>query len=160
MSDDMRVLVTKIRTLSPQLNEIADRANAAFKAVESLLHESAPGITASAFLGEASDERDGTRTICLLYGRDPASGTFRLGIEEGRDEDEIWKQLSFRPWDQCSRDQRVSAYTVLPALLEDIVDEAERTIKKVDEAESTLSEIMEALTSQADDAPPMVVPID
>jgi len=142
----MKLLVEKIRTLSPKLNEIADRANVAFEAFEELLQESAPGIAASVYIRDGGDEQTGKTAILLAYDRD-STGAFRLGIEEGKeDADGDWLQLSFRPWDQSSRDLRVSAYGILPNLLDEIVRAAESTIEKAGDVDNKLAEIMDALS--------------
>ena len=152
---EMKSLVDKIRTLSPQLNDIADRANDAFRAVESLLHECAPGVTASVLIetgtkpvGEADEGNDYQLGMYLAYCRDGDSGTFRLGFEEAKlDAEGDWEStLSFRPWDQAARDRRIGGYVKLPDLLADIVRQAEDTIQAASGTDGKLAEILEAVS--------------
>jgi hypothetical protein len=119
--------IATLRNLSPRLNATTDEAAAIVTAIETMLtDEFHLGVSAAV---EFEDDDD----FSLCYGR--FDGRFRFYIEE-TDGDSV----SSVAWQNASRENKLRAFEVLPALLDLLVDEAEVLMECADRA----TEVLEA----------------
>ena len=161
MSHDVKALVDQIRSLSPQLNEASDRMSAAFKTVEQFLSGCAIGVRAAVLFDDDAEQDKYENTTYtgtyLAYRRLSSEAGFRLCLEQAKLDGPggDWEQTIWvKHWADTPREMRAAAFDYLPALLEQIRDEAKSLIERTSATDGTVTEILDAFGSQTDDGAP------
>jgi len=142
----------QIRSLSPKLNKATDDANKTVLRVEQFLDECSLGLPAEVFCYAGADNRF---EVSLGYTR--RGNRYRIVVvttrfDVGEDEhivldengDAKVQNREERPWCECARDIKLETIPQLPALIEALASNAEKSIKAAEEATLTVEKILSA----------------
>ena len=142
MTDELKKRMAKLRAIAPLLNSETDQASKLARMVERfLVDELQIGISAECEFDRYETGTDGQNNpTCvvrsLAFGR--TSGTFRIhvAVETGvLDHEGEWSHTidkALIPWPSCDRESKLRAFEKLPALLDQIIGEAERLTRVAD----------------------------
>jgi hypothetical protein len=161
---DLADSIKKLAALTPRLNEVTNGANLAFRAAEDAVGSLGVGITAFV---DVADVHSSSRTrgsgerkyvenviesIDLVYER--ISGKFRIGFQlcttvapaddPYNSVDEFDDPIA---WDQASREWKLMGVTVLPSLIQNIIEKAQELMLKAEDATIAVDEILGDLPS-------------
>jgi hypothetical protein len=169
--------VNTIRELAPKLNEAVDTANRTIKTVEAFLHEHGVGVAASVVFesesvaSEGDDTQAGSPPIRrerrLSYGR--LAGSFRIhvsiaerraGEESGAESSDLERVVSETPWDSCSREVKLAAVAVLPALIERLAASLTHAVSGATESANVAASLMNVLTGEPTESDPFMFAVD
>lgn len=159
----------QLRELAPRLNKAADDAARIVLDVERLLtNELGIGVIASTTIIANDLTPKKMLFKSLAYIR--VHGKFRIAVAEEvvtdfLDENSQPRRTSevksVTPWAELSREEKLESFPFLPALLEELIKNAEEARGKVEATQATLTQILEAgppiagEKSNADEAPPI-----
>ncbi len=176
MSETTTNAVALLRNITPQLNNITDRATEAIKEAEHFLTDCGVGVPAQIQFSEDAIRGDPEvgyeiATHSLTYSR--IGGSYRIGIidevltsntiERNEHDDycqlrgAVTKHCDVKPWDQASREVRLEAVTLLPDLLQAIAKKAERISKNAEIAVKSATSILAAIRDNNTKPKPEVI---
>jgi len=139
MADELSVAIERLRTSTQRLNEICDSAAQTVRDTEAFLDDIHAGVGAWVEVKRIYEDDEGRRynSIGLSYGR-YKTGQFRIQVTNAPDWAESDEDVTFRPWSECSRDEKLESFEKLPALL---VELAKRVDKRTANAEQTVTKV-------------------
>jgi hypothetical protein len=136
MTDELKRRMAKLREIAPRLNAATDQASKLVALVEKFLVEELHiGVSAEVCYEQlpAGTEDDNHTLLIrhsLAFGR--GGGTFRIhvlretvAVDDGTSAPTILAQERIL-WPSCPREMKLKAFEKLPALLDSIIEEAER----------------------------------
>jgi hypothetical protein len=130
MSLDLRSSLDSLAKLSKKLNKITDDANETVRLVEQFLEECSLGLGASARWVDTGPPDSGptTSSTYLRYAPWPEqdSRKFRILVQEVAADHKV---TFTKPWSECDRDTKLLMLHALPALLDDIVKQAQAKVE-------------------------------
>ena len=138
---DLPDAVQSLRSISPRLNAITDRANETVRDVEQFLNDECsiglPAFTVISF--DNGDEEDYAGTY-LGYVR--VGPKYRIAVATLDNASNI---QSVKPWTDCSREEKLESFGKLPDLLARIAERAEEQIQTAEKAAKTVADTLAAL---------------
>ena len=161
-SDDPRAVeaLSAPRGINPRLNSVTDQVTEIVRSLEkTLVDELKIGIDASEwFMSEPGGEPGVTREHYLAFSRVGSAGyrinvcivTTRQKPEAGTESAPSARLNEERVlWSSCSRELKLKASEKLPALLDNIIKNAERLLKTADDTAATIKEMLGGDTEPA-----------
>jgi hypothetical protein len=129
-----RSAIESLRSLTPRLNAATDLANKTVRDAEEFLNEECSAGIPACVQFRSSENGPG---YFLEYKR--IGQRFRIAVVQATDEG---RELSVRPWSDCTRDEKLESFKKLPELLARIAKDVETM---VNEAESTAKAVAASL---------------
>lgn len=137
MNSDLSLAVSKLRSLSPQLNAAVVEADRVVALVERFLaQECSLGVEAEVPL-HYNDK--GKAVTLLRYAS--VNGTFRISVTHTDGS----THFVTRPWSECDRNQRLVSFSALPKLLIAVAKAVEQQIASTTSTVGTVGQIISAL---------------
>ena len=137
MSDLSQVFITKLRSLSPQLNAAVIEADRVVALVERFLVEEC-GLGVEAEIPLHYNDK-GKAVTLLRYAS--INGTFRIAVTHTDGS----THFVTRPWSECDRNQRMVSFAALPKLLIAVAKSVENQIASTTSTAGTVGQIINAL---------------
>ena len=139
----------KLQEIAPELNRVADSAAKIVQEVETMLTKLGIGVSASALVGEFPKSPKVREITNLAYGR--ISGKFRIAVvvekevdydAQGGGEYTASNTISETPWLECPRDVKLATFPFLPALLQELIKNAESAKANVEKAQEAIRALL------------------
>jgi hypothetical protein len=143
---DLRKEIARLRSLTPELNAVTDRATKIVLAVEHFLNDECQLGLPAFVCHQDGDAENGV--VCygtrLEYSR--WEGKFRLVVSNYKDVEGFDQEISDRnAWVNCTRDRKLETVIYIPALLKEIERRVLTTIAEANKhsgiVESYLAEL-------------------
>jgi hypothetical protein len=127
---DLRMEIANLRSLTPELNAVTDRAATLVLAVEHFLNEECQLAIPASVQCVLGDENNGRVRFGVQLEYSRWEGKFRLivadFVKDDRDDEDISNRL---PWANCTRDRKLATVDLIPHLLMRIGKTVQSTIK-------------------------------